>query len=178
MSGRHAACLALGILLRAVPALAGVPCLLDDTGHPLRWQSMPVVFNPDPTQIGRLAFAAAQWSNGTSEVQLVEGQPLPEPITVSNYKTYLRRCGDGLNPVVIDGDGRILDAMLGKGARAAVGGVTQLDCEDDSHRPVLREFTVVLNGLFLSGGVAAHELGHVLNLCRSQLNESAADAQA
>jgi hypothetical protein len=166
------------LLALASSAGAGLPCLIDGNGTPLRW-TMPVVYDLDAQHSGAsfIQAATAAWQAvPTAEVQFVEGAPLPVVVNIGNYRDYFGRCGDGLSPIVIDNDGSIIDDIAGTGASQFVLGLTLPDCGIDT-APRITEMSVVINraafGAAGEGGlvqVIAHELGHVLNLCHSQLN--------
>jgi hypothetical protein len=192
---------ATAILLTSVPSgFAGVPCLVDAFGVPLRWPLGLAVFNPDPGPLALgpglaidrdealdlLRAAAAVWEGVESaEVQLVAGAPIPSDVGPGNSAEFVGRCGDGMSPVVFDPTGEIIEAAMGEGAAETILGFTIHDCATES-AAALTEATVVLNGAafrrfgadearraFL--GVIVHELGHFLNLCHSPLNGDVAD---
>ena len=191
------ATLLLGI---ARSGLAGVPCLLDASGLPLRWPLGIAVFNPDPGPLTSgpgptidrdgaldLMRAAAEiWERVEgADVQFVAGAAIPTDVGASNSAQFIGRCGDGISPIVLDPTGEIVDAAMGEGAADVVLGFTVHDCAGESE-PTLSEATVVVNGAafrtlgpdearraFL--GVIVHEFGHFLNLCHSQLNADVAD---
>jgi hypothetical protein len=173
-------------LLAAVVAHAGLPCLVDGNGVPLRW-NMPVVYNLDPGLASHegapLVLAATEaWQHvATAQVQFVPGPPLPVAVDVGNYTQYFGRCGDGLSPIIFDADGSIIDDIAGAGASQFILGLTFPDCGTD-RAPAIPETSVLINGAVFAlgneGGRAAltqvitHELGHVLNLCHTRLNAS------
>ena len=176
---------ATALLLAAVaPAVAGLPCLVDGDGVPLRW-SMPVVYNLDPGLASHegaaLVLAATEaWQHvPTAQVQFVPGAPLPVFVDVANYTQYFGRCGDGLSPIIFDDDGSIIDDIVGTGASQVILGLTFPDCGTD-RAPGIPEMSVLINGSIFSLGdptgraaltqVVTHELGHVLNLCHTRLN--------
>ena len=58
--------------------------------------------------------AVSLWTNVvTSTVSLSRGTDLPVDVTASNYGTYLYNFSDGLNPVIYDTDGSIVDSIFG-----------------------------------------------------------------
>jgi hypothetical protein len=177
----------LAALLAAVavaPARAGLPCLVDGGGTPLRWR-MPVTYHLDGSATAvdgatLVAAATAAWTAvDTASVSFAAGPPSPAVIDAGNAADVVARCGDGRSPIVFDPTGALTDALLGEGASQVVLGVTFHDCGADA-APDITEASVVINGaVFGFDGAAAratqvqvlaHELGHVLNLCHSRLH--------
>jgi hypothetical protein len=173
----------------ATPAGAGLPCLVDGAGTPLRWR-MPVGYNLDGGAAAvdgaaLVAAATAAWTAvDTAAVSFAAGPPSPETIDARNGADVIARCGDGRSPIVFDPSGELTDALLGEGASQVVLGVTFHDCGTDA-APEITEASVVINGaVFGFAGAAAratqvqvlaHELGHVLNLCHSRLHGAFVD---
>lgn len=197
---RVVALLVAALLGRVESAAAGIPCVVDDAGVPLTWHTMPVVYNLDPGPLAVLpnrvisAAGASEFVQEaghlwemlpTAAVRFATGPTLPADVDGTNYDEVLGVCGDGLSPVVFDGTGAIIDAVLGRGASAFVLGFTLHDCGEVA-APTLPESSVVLNGTVFAHlsadearqafvGVLAHELGHVLNLCHSRLHPEFVD---
>jgi hypothetical protein len=189
------------LVLGFVPAgLAGVPCLVDASGMPLRWAFGAAVFHPDPGPLSEepgaaidreqavelVRAAAAVWERAqTAAIRFVAGASLPVDVGPANPEEFVGRCGDGISPIVFDPTGEVVEAAMGEGAADVVLGFTIHDCASEPGS-VLSEATVVLNGAAFRNlgavegrrafvGVIAHELGHFLNLCHSQLNADLAD---
>jgi hypothetical protein len=184
----------------APPASAGLPCLVDSDGVPLRWSTMPIAYNLDPGPLavgpGRVISpeaaaalveaAAAGWAAvPTARLSFATGSSLMVDVDEHNFDDVVGRCGDGLSPIVFDRTGAIIDAALGRGAAAVVLGFTVHDC-GAAAAPDLSESSVVINGTAFATltddqtrqaftGVLMHELGHVANLCHSRLNARFAD---
>lgn len=184
----------------APPGLAGVPCLVDRSGLPLRWPLGSAVFNPDPGPLSigpglaisrdealdLLRAAAEIWERVEgADVQFVAGAPIPTDVGPGNFAEFVGRCGDGISPIVFDPTGEIIEAAMGAGAAEVVLGFTVHDCATESE-PTMSEATVVLNGTAFRNlgadearraflGVIVHEFGHFLNLCHSHLNAEVAD---
>jgi len=196
-----AALLGATLLLGLVPAAgAGVPCLVDASGMPLRWGFGAAVFHPDPGPLSvapglvierdealELVRAVARiWERvETSDVHFVAGAPLPADVGAGNSAEFVGRCGDGISPIVFDPTGEVIEAAMGEGAAEVVLGFTVHDCATEPGS-VLSEASVVVNGAAFRTldataarravlGVIVHELGHFLNLCHSHLNADVAD---
>jgi len=186
--------LAAGVVLAlvcATSATAGVPCFLGESGDVARCGPMPVTYNLDPGGLGPLGAedmseivrqATQVWADvPTATVVFAAGQRLDENVDQFNYWHYLGVCGDGLSPLILDSDGSITDRMFGMGSSDVILGFTTPDCTLIGS--TLSESSVVLNGAWLSAAdareaalaVLVHELGHVLNLCHSRLNEDVAE---
>jgi hypothetical protein len=182
-----AAAALLGAL--AATAHAGLPCLVDGTGRPLRWR-MPVAYHLDGSALGvdgaeLVEAATAAWTGvDTASVAFAPGPPIPYVVDARNAAGVLGRCGDGLSPIVFDPGGDVIDALLGEGASQVVLGITMHDCDTDT-TPDIPEASVVISGaVYGFSGAAAratqvqvlvHELGHVLNLCHTRLNAALVD---
>jgi Matrixin len=120
--------------------------------------------------------AVALWTNvPTSTVTLTRGADLPVDVTTANYSTYLSNFNDGINPVVYDTDGSIIDLLLGTGAKSSVLGFAGSAWSDNGANCTYVEGRAVING-FLSVSdatlttVLAHEMGHLIGLDHTQLD--------
>lgn len=120
--------------------------------------------------------AMALWNGvGTASVNVAQGGDLPVDVTSSNVGNYLNRFSDGLNPVIYDTDGSIIDALYGVGARKSILGTAGSAYMRSSATYV--EGQAIINGyLSLSDSrfvvVLAHELGHFIGLDHTQLDDS------
>jgi hypothetical protein len=192
--------LAVSMLLPVVSSSwAGLPCLVGDDGIPLRWAEMPITYNLGRGPLAVLPSRTIDEEEGadlletatrfweeipTASVQFTPGAPLPSVGAPTAYLDRIGLCGDGVSPVIFDPFGSVTDAALGEGASEFILGFTIHDCGTLS-APRIVESTVVINGgasgaLGPNGtdglvGVIVHELGHVLNLCHSELNAEVAN---
>jgi pre-peptidase len=185
----RSAALALGLLAAVfAPAYAGGPYDVSNSGEPMRWdQSAPVHFALDRGDFGPRTHA---WAAATADralhlwqetpgahLQIEMAKELSRDINGDNVSDFL----DGLtpasaSPIMLDGDGTILDTLLGDGASSVVLGIG-LPYVVDEQRGRLQVCVAILNGLMqgeftdsFSLGNFIHELGHCFNLAHSQLN--------
>lgn len=122
--------------------------------------------------------AVSLWTNvATSTVTLSRGADLSVDITASNYATYLYNFSDGLNPVIYDTDGSIVDAMFGVGAKNSVLGFAGSGWNNNGSQCTYVEGRAVINGYIAVNDttlkvVLAHEVGHLIGLDHTQLDSS------
>jgi hypothetical protein len=124
-----------------------------------------------------VATAVAKWNSvTTSTVDLRRGSDLGVDVTASNYSTYLNRYSDGVNPVVYDTDGSIIDALMGTGSRKSVLGFAGSawygapTCAYAEGQAVLNGYIGVSDATLTN--VVAHELGHLIGLDHAQLDST------
>lgn len=124
-----------------------------------------------------VAAAAAKWTNvPTSTVDLRRSSDLAIDVTASNHSAYLNRFSDGLNPVIYDTDGSVIDALMGTGSRDSVLGFAG-SAWMGSPTCQYAEGQAVLNGAIsvsdaTTTNVIAHELGHLIGLDHAQLDST------
>ena len=121
--------------------------------------------------------ALAMWTNvPTATISMTRGADLPVDVTTANYTSYYNRNGDGLNPVIYDTDGTIIDTLLGVGASGSVlgfagsGGIGGTTCRYTEGQAVINGKLNVSDTTLTN--VLAHELGHFIGLDHTQLDSS------
>lgn len=141
------------------------------------------------------------WASvGTALVDFSYRGDLPEDVTKDNIADYLARttCGDSnrtdipanVVPIVFDSDGGIIEYLVGIGSSIEVGGLATLRCfvgSLDDPKSIYQGM-LIINGQFIDGkgasesspadisvngiaGVMLHELGHLIGLDHTALNE-------
>lgn len=180
-----------GLMLAGASAFAGGPLVIaGPQGHTAVSYANPnIVLNVDPGPLGARSNATADsllqqafqvWNAvPTATVHFSQGADLGSDITLANASTVLPdlantvlHAEDGLNPVVYDSDGSIIDAYLGVGqSDTIIGFAASIVFENGTH---FLEGYAVLNGR--DTGLTdreiqlliTHELGHLIGLDHSQ----------
>jgi hypothetical protein len=163
---------------------ANRPVVYRNTAFPLVWRLDPGALgsytNADAARLVETAFG--DWENiPTAMMSFARGADLPEEVTVNNYTTYWGKFDDGINPVLLDGDGQIIDAIRGAGAKNNVIGLAvSAYFTGGPNAGFYTESEVLINGALSNKtssqqylGVIKHELGHLLGLDHAQINKYA-----
>ncbi|MCX7195653.1 MAG: matrixin family metalloprotease, partial [Proteobacteria bacterium] len=122
--------------------------------------------------------AVSLWTDVvTSTVVLARGADLPVDVTTSNYATFLYNFSDGLNPVIYDTDGTIIDSIFGVGAKNSILGFAGSAWNNNGSKCEYVEGRAVINGYIPVNDttmkvVLAHEIGHLIGLDHTQLDNS------
>src|SRR5581483_859172 len=184
------------LLILTPGAFAGGPLYVGSNGVPQTWAKGQITYYTDQGDLSPLLpsnqadqFVADAWSRWSSvplaSLTVIRGGQLDENVTGANYATAIDIAPDSSKPaaIIYDGDGSVIDALLGSGAgarelcstNAVLGHVDRIS--DDGH---LAHAIVVINGncaQFASDLPFLHYqlvrvLGRILGLDYSQLNEN------
>jgi len=185
------------LCLHSLQLFAGGPLVIEGpAGHtPVTYANPNIVLNLDLGPLGSrpkadadvlILDAFALWNNvSTSTITLTKGANLNFDVDSSNFQSVLPppnsiqnsnlHENDGLNPIVYDSDGSIIDAFFGVGASTqTVGFAASIIFVGQSH---FTEGYAVINGRDLPGLtpldfklLVAHELGHLFGLDHTQAN--------
>ncbi len=118
--------------------------------------------------------AVGLWNNvSTATISINQGNDLSQDINGTNFTSLLNKFTDGINPVIYDSDGGIIDALFGVGARNSVLGFAGSSYSPSTARYI--EGQMVINGAIAVSDttfivVFAHEMGHLVGLDHTQLD--------
>jgi len=178
--------LCAAVILLACPRLfAGGP-LFTCNGRPVLYDiTSPVPYSPDLGPLGTLTNARATdlvdecfavWSAvPTSSFTAASAGHLADDVTELNFADYYYASGDGINPVVFDTDGAIIDSLMGIGASNDIIGFAGSD--PDYSTCTYTGGLALLNGKFSTyftyeqfKATFVHEFGHFIGLDHCQIN--------
>lgn len=176
-----------------VPVEAGGP-LNTRGGIPVRYRTtQPLVYHLDKGKLGGFTAAVAQaigansfqvWEDVPSAVIAFKRDSMSVDVNASNYSTYLSALNganfrDGLNPIVFDDDGSLIDAYLGAGMKnSVIGFAGSAVAESGPNAGFYVEGHAVMNG-WMAGtmfneaefmSTFVHEFGHFIGLDHTQVN--------
>jgi len=181
--------------LLAAPAVhAGGPIAICEsagtpTGVPIKYPGAGTVnLNYDLGNLGTrsnaqaatvVTNAVALWTNvTTATVTIGRGANMPVDVTAANYAAYSAAFNDGLNPVIYDTDGSIIDTFYGPGNSAFILGFAG-SAYFNHPTCTFVEGLAVINGPLTSadsdaelGTVLAHEIGHLIGMDHTQLDST------
>ena len=192
-------------LCLSASAMAGGPLVLEGpNGHvPARYQNPIIEFNIETGALGTrdneiadqlVRDALTVWSTtSTSTISLTQGSDVPVDINATNFNSYIpdpfnnaiHNDDDGLNPIVYDNDGSIIDAFFGIGQGTG----------PDATVVGFAASSIFIGGSFFTEGFAvingnsnleipdnqlklivAHEIAHFIGLDHSQADISNTEA--
>lgn len=189
MTGRIRTAILTGILVSAATQLQAGGPLSVHKGVPVRYRTtQPVVFHLDKGPMGAFSASVAQniaatsfqvWQDVPTAVITFRRDSLSVDVTASNYLSFIGNSTDGLNPIVFDHDGSIIDAMVGDGASANVIGFAGSSYAlSGPNEGFYIEGHAVMNGTMAGTmfseaefkSTFVHEFGHFIGLDHTQVN--------
>jgi hypothetical protein len=120
------------------------------------------------------------WQNvATAQITFTNGGQLAADVTSANYTNFIDKFSDGINPIIFDTDGSIIDAMLGANAsNSTIGFAGSSYFTSGPNVGFYSEGQSVMNGKFANNpfteaqfkATFVHEFGHFIGLDHSQIN--------
>ncbi len=187
-AGRHLwlAALMCAIVLAAGRLFAGGP-LYSVNGEAVIYSpaDMPIAYSadrgslgpwPNETAVALVDECFREWQAvPTAAVTFQNAGFLPQDVVASNFSLYYDDYADGINPIVFDADGSIIDAVVGYGASDSIMGFAGSDY--DAQTGYYIEGIALLNGKFAQWlsyaefkATFVHEFGHFIGLDHCQIN--------
>ena len=183
-------CTAL-LAISCLPANAGGPLLITG-GTPVRYQDPAITINVEGGDLGVLSNTAAVslvedafslWTDvATSSLNLqTDTSAINVDVDISNFESYLpsvddsvKHIDDGINPLVFDDSGEIIDAYFGIGQSDTLVGLALSYPTADQQS--FREGYAIINGRTDIPGITntllrvliTHEIGHFFGLDHTQ----------
>lgn len=184
------ACALLSIQISLIAFAGGA--LSTYQNKPIVYKTMPITYHTDKGNLGAFSNLTAKnltvgsfqvWQDvALSNVSFGHQGELPVDVDGTNYTNYLENFSDGINPVVFDHNGAIIDAVYGIGASDDIlgyAGSAYFESGPDAGYYV--EGEALLNGKFTQSpynlteiqykATIVHELGHFIGLDHTQIND-------
>ena len=174
----------------SVSATAGGPLVVIN-GQPVKYRTtLPIVFHVDKGSMGTFSNAVARnlaitsfqgWEDVSTAVIAFKLDSMSVDVTGANYTSYIGNNSDGLNPIVFDHDGSVIDGMLGEGSSGSVIGFAGSSYfSSGPNSGFYAEGHAVMNGVMADNpftvaefkSTFVHEFGHFIGLDHSQVNAS------
>ncbi|MDI6803774.1 MAG: T9SS type A sorting domain-containing protein [Bacteroidota bacterium] len=156
------------------------------------YKTMPITYQTDKGNLGNFLNLTAKnltigsfqvWQDvASSNVTFLHQGELLIDVDGTNFTNYLDNFSDGINPVVFDNNGAIIDSIFGIGASDDIlgfAGSAYYDAGPDAG--YYAEGEAVLNGKFTQPphnlteiqykATIVHELGHFIGLDHTQIND-------
>ncbi len=189
-------------LVKTIFAAIALSCAVTLTGYaggplstfnnlPVRYRTtQPIVYHVDKGSMGAFTNAVARnlavtsfqvWEDVALAVIAFQLDSMSVDVNGSNYTTYLSNNSDGLNPIVFDNDGSIIDGLLGEGSSSNVIGFAGSSYFTSGvNAGFYAEGRAVMNGTMAGvqfseaefKSTFVHEFGHFIGLDHSQVNAS------
>ncbi len=155
------------------------------------YKTMPITYQIDKGNLGAFSNLTAKnltigsyqvWQDvASSNVTFLYQGELPVDVNGTNFTSYLSKFSDGINPIVFDNNGEIIDAVYGAGASDDILGYAGSAYYDSGpNAGYYVEGEAVLNGKFTQSpynlneiqfkATIVHELGHFIGLDHTQIN--------
>ncbi|MFA6469222.1 MAG: T9SS type A sorting domain-containing protein [Bacteroidota bacterium] len=181
--------IALYSIITATAAFAGGP-LASKNGAAVKYDNTSAIsYKTDQGLMGSFSNVTATnltmssfqtWQDvATAQITFTNGGQLPVDVTGANYTTYLDNFSDGINPMIFDTDGSIVDSLLGEGAsNNVIGFAGSSYFTSGPNAGKYAEGQAVMNGKFANNpfteaqfkATFVHEFGHFIGLDHSQIN--------
>jgi hypothetical protein len=181
--------LLLLIVIITLPVSAGGP-LATVNGNPVKYNNASAItYKTDLGAMGSFTNTVATnltsssfttWQNvATAQITFTNGGQLAADVTGANYTTFIDKFSDGINPIIFDTDGAIVDALFGAGAsNSTIGFAGSSYFTSGPNIGLYSEGQSVMNGKFANNpfteaqfkATFVHEFGHFIGLDHSQIN--------
>lgn len=187
-------CTIFAVMLALIPVSKFVhaegPLAVTTTGKVIAWKQLPINLSYDQGTLGKLSNQDAValysglnnvWAGADNTNLSFTTTSLPMDIDETNVMGFLNNLPSGVNPVIFDTDGKIIELLTGAGSSQSILGFAG-PLNFDTQTGEITQGRAVLNGLFMDGkpmpddstdadfkSTYVHELGHFLGLGHVQI---------